>query len=63
VSLADFERAYRADRLDSYTVGEVTPTNTTIIVHATLQWQDRGTDEATYTLVPATPVLKICGGV
>lgn len=63
VSLADFERTYRADKLDSYSVGEVTPTNTTIMVRATLQWRDRGTAEATYTLVPATPVLKICGGV
>ena len=63
LEVRDFERAYRADRLDSYTVGQVTPTNTTIIVRATLQWQDRGADEVTYTLVPATPVLKICGGV
>jgi hypothetical protein len=63
VSLADFERRYRSDRLDSFEVGQVTPTNTTIVVDASLHWRDRGTVAASYTLVPATPVLKICGGV
>ncbi len=62
VSQADFERAYSGDKLESYTVGAVTTTNT-ITVPATLEWQDRGTVEARYTLVPATPVLKICGGL
>jgi hypothetical protein len=62
VSLDDFERAYRGDRLDSFTVGAVNATST-ITVDATLDWQDRGTVEARYTLVPATPVLKICGGL
>ncbi len=62
VTLADFERAYGADKLDSYVVGAVNATDT-ITVDATLNWQDRGTVEATYTLVPAAPVLKICGGI
>ena len=62
VSQADFERAFSGDKLESYTVGAVTTTNT-ITVPATLDWQDRGTVEARYTLIPATPVLKICGGL
>jgi hypothetical protein len=62
VSQAQFEQVYRNDRLDSFTVGAVNATNT-ITVDASLDWQDRGTVEAQYTLVPATPVLKICGGL
>jgi hypothetical protein len=62
VTLDDFERAYGADKLESYVVGAVDATNT-ITVDATLTWQDRGSVEAQYTLVPAAPVLKICGGI
>ena len=62
VTLADFERVYGAEKLESYVVGTVNATNT-ITVDATLTWEDRGTVEARYTLVPAAPVLKICGGI
>jgi hypothetical protein len=62
VTLDDFERAYGADKLQSYVVGAIDATNT-ITVDATLTWQDRGSVEAQYTLVPAAPVLKICGGI
>jgi hypothetical protein len=62
VTLADFERAYGADKLESYVVGAVDATDT-ITVDATLTWHDRGAVEASYRLVPAAPVLKICGGI
>jgi hypothetical protein len=62
VTLADFQRTYGADKLDSYAVGQVDATNS-ITVDVTLNWQTRGTVEAQYTLVPAAPVLKICGGI
>lgn len=61
LTLDDFQRAYGADKLDSYTVGAV-DTTSTITVDATLNWHNRTTD-ARYTLVPAAPVLKICGGI
>jgi hypothetical protein len=62
VTLADFERVYGAEKLESYVVGAVNATDT-ITVDATLTWEDRGTVQARYTLVPAAPVLKICGGI
>jgi hypothetical protein len=62
VTLADFERVYGAEKLESYVVGAINATNT-ITVDATLTWEDRGAVEARYTLVPAAPVLKICGGI